>query len=204
MRLIPKTAAYGLAVAVLITPVAHAQMTKVPAEVKAGTYKLDASHSKVTWAVTHFGFSSYVGQFPDVNGTLKLDPKDLSVVDLQVTIDTTRIGTLNATLDKNLKAPGFLDTVKFPTASFKATKVTRTGDMTADILGNLTLKDVTKPVTLKAVFNQAGPNPLDKVYSLGFAATTTIKRSEFGVSAYVPAIGDSVTLTIDVEFKAVP
>jgi len=182
---------------------AQAQMTKAPAEVKAGAYKLDASHSKVTWAVTHFGFSSYVGQFPDADGTLKLDPKDLSTAQLQVTIDTTNVGTLNATLDKNLKAPGFLDTVKFPTASFKSTKVTRTGDMTADITGNLTLKDVTKPVTLKAVFNQAGANPLDKVYSLGFAATTTIKRSDFGVSAYVPAIGDNVTLTIDVEFKAV-
>jgi len=182
---------------------AQAQMTKAPAEVKAGAYKLDASHSKVTWAVTHFGFSSYVGQFPDADGTLKLDPKDLSTAQLQVTIDTTKVGTLNATLDKNLKAPGFLDTVKFPTASFKSTKVTRTGDMTADITGNLTLKDVTKPVTLKAVFNQAGANPLDKVYSLGFAATTTIKRSDFGVSAYVPAIGDNVTLTIDVEFKAV-
>ena len=194
----------ALAAALCLAPAAQAQMTKAPAEVKAGAYKLDASHSKVTWAVTHFGFSSYVGQFPDVNGTLKLDPKDLSVTDLQVTIDTTRIGTLNATLDKNLKAPGFLDTAKFPTASFKATKVTRTSDMTADILGNLTLKDVTRPVTLKAVFNQAGPNPLDKVYSLGFAATTTIKRSDFGVSAYVPAIGDMVTLTIDVEFKAGP
>ena len=198
------TLTFAFVAALSCAPAAQAQMTKVPAEVKAGAYKLDASHSKVTWAVTHFGFSTYVGQFPDVNGTLKLDPKDLSTADLQVTIDTTKVGTLNATLDKNLKAPGFLDTVKFPTASFKSTKVTRTGDMTADIAGNLTLKDVTKPVTLKAVFNQAGANPLDKVYSLGFAATTTVKRSDFGVSAYVPAIGDNVTLTIDVEFKAVP
>ena len=194
----------GLAAALCLASAAQAQMTKAPAEVKAGTYKLDAGHSKVTWAVTHFGFSSYVGQFPDVNGTMKLDPANLGATELQVTIDTTKIGTLNATLDKNLKAPGFLDTAKFPTASFKSTKVTRTGDMTADIVGDLTLKDVTKPVTLKAIFNQAGPNPLDKVYSLGFAATTTIKRSDFGVSAYVPAIGDNVTLTIDVEFKAVP
>ena len=194
----------GLAAALCLASAAQAQMTKAPAEVKAGTYKLDASHSKVTWAVTHFGFSSYVGQFPDVNGTMKLDPANLGATELQVTIDTTKIGTLNATLDKNLKAPGFLDTAKFPTASFKSTKVTRTGDMTADIVGDLNLKDVTKPVTLKAIFNQAGPNPLDKVYSLGFAATTTIKRSDFGVSAYVPAIGDNVTLTIDVEFKAVP
>lgn len=204
MRLIPKTAAYGLALAVLITPVAQAQTTKAPAEVTAGAYRLDASHSKVTWGVTHFGFSTYVGQFPDVNGTLKLDPKDLGVTDLQVTIDTTRIGTLNAVLDKHLKEPGFLDTAKFPTATFKATKVTRTSDKTADIAGNLTLKGVTKPVTLKATFNQAGKNPLDKVYSLGFAATAQIKRSEFGVSAYVPAISDDVTLNIDVEFKAVP
>lgn len=195
---------FALAATLAVAPAAQAQMTKVPAEAKAGAYKLDASHSKVTWAVTHFGFSSYVGQFPDVNGTLKLDPKNLDATDLQVTIDTTKIGTLNAALDKNLKAPGFLDTAKFPTAMFKSTKVTRTGDTTADIVGNLTLKDVTKPVILKAVFNQAGPNPLDKVYSLGFAATTTIKRSDFGVSAYVPAIGDNVTLTIDVEFKAVP
>lgn len=200
----PSTPVLALAATLCFGPAAQAQTSKVPAEVTAGAYRLDASHSKVTWGVTHFGFSTYVGQFPDVNGTLKLDPKDLGVTDLQVTIDTTKIGTLNAVLDKHLKEPGFLDTAKFPTATFKATKVTRTGDKTADIAGNLTLKGVTKPVTLKATFNQAGKNPLDRVYSLGFAATAEIKRSDFGVSAYVPAISDDVTLNIDVEFKAVP
>jgi polyisoprenoid-binding protein YceI len=195
---------FGLAAALVAAPAAQAQTTKAPAEVKAGAYKLEASHSKVTWSVSHFGFSNYVGQFPDVNGTMKLDPANLAATDLQVVIDTTKVGTLNATLDKNIKAPGFFDTVKFPTATFKSTKVTRTGDMTADITGDLTLKGVTKPVTLKAVFNQAGPNPLNKIYSLGFAATTTIRRSDFGVSAYVPAIGDMVNLTVDVEFQAVP
>jgi len=195
-------AAYGLAAALLLAPAAQAQTTQVPAQAKAGAYTLNTDHSKVTWSVTHLGFSTYVGQFSGVAGTLKIDPANLAATDLQVTIDTNLVGTLNPALDKHLKSADFLDTAKFPTATFKATKVARTGDRTADITGDLTLHGVTKPVVIHATFNQAGVNFVDKQYSLGFDGKAVIKRSEFGVAGYVPAVSDEVTLQLAAEFKA--
>ena len=204
MRLSLKTTACGLALAVLISPAAQAQeASRVPGNVRAGTYVTDPGHTKITWSLTHFGFSTYVGQFSKVAATLKLDPKAPQSADLQVTIDTASVGTLNPALDTHLKAPDFLDVAKFPQASFKSTAVKVTGERTADVTGDLTLHGVTKPVTLQVTFIQGGQNPLDKKYSLGFQARTVIKRSEFGVKAYSPAVGEEVTLQIDTELKAV-
>ena len=137
-----------------------------------------------------------------MDATLKVDPKAVGATALDVTIDATSLGTLNAALDTHLKSKDFLDVAAFPTATFKATKVTQTGEKTADIAGDLTLHGVTKPVVVHAVFNQAGPNPIDKKYELGFAGTAEINRSDFGIKAYVPAVSDKVTLTIEAEFKA--
>ncbi len=181
---------------------AQAQTTTTPAAVQAGTYKLDPGHGKITWSVTHFGFSTYIGQFGHVDATLKLDPKAVGTSALDVTVDANSLGTLNPALDTHLKSKDFLDVAAFPTASFKASKVTQTGDKTADIAGDLTLHGVTKPVVVHATFNQAGVNPLDKKYEVGFAGAAEINRSDFGIKAYVPAISDKVTLTIEAEFKA--
>jgi polyisoprenoid-binding protein YceI len=201
-----KSAALGFAATLVLSAGAvQAQpISTSPAAVLAGSYKLDPGHSKITWSVTHFGFSTYIGQFASVNGTLKLDPKAPANDAVDVTVDTGSLGTLNPALDTQLKSKGFLDVAAFPTATFKATKVTVTGERTANIDGQLTLHGVTKPVVVQAVFNQGGANPLDKKYSLGFAGSAKIKRSEFGITAYVPAISDDVTLTIEAEFKAVP
>jgi polyisoprenoid-binding protein YceI len=199
-----KFAALGLALALAAAAPASAQVVTAPAQVQAGAYKLDSDHGKITWSVSHFGFSTYVGQFATVNATLKLDPANLGATVLDATIDTNSLGTLNPALDKHLKSADFLDTAKFPTASFKATKVARTGDKTADITGDLTLHGVTKPVVVHATFNQAGPNPMVKTYQIGFAGQAVIKRSEFGITSYVPAISDEVTLTFEAEFRALP
>lgn len=203
MRYMFKTAAIGFAAALLLSAgAAQAQTTASPAAVQAGTYKLDPAHGKITWSVSHFGFSTYIGQFANVNATLKLDPKAPAAAALDVTVDTTSLGTLNPALDTHLKSADFLDVAKFPTATFKATKVTVTGPKTADIAGDLTLHGVTRPVVVQAAFIQAGANPVDKKYELGFAGSAKIKRSDFGIKAYLPVIGDEVTLTIEAEFKA--
>lgn len=205
MRSSFKLAAFGFAAALLVAaPAAQAQLTTSPAAAQAGAYKLDPAHGKITWSITHFGFSTYIGQFSNVNATLKVDPKAVGATALDVTIDTNSVGTLNAALDTHLKSKDFLDVAAFPTATFKATKVAQTGEKTADITGDLTLHGVTKPVVLHATFNQAGPNPIDKKYELGFAGSAEILRSEFGIKSYLPAISDKVTLTIEAEFKAVP
>ena len=204
MRPIFKSAALGFAAALLLSTAgaAQAQMVTTPAAVQAGTYKLDPAHGKITWSVTHFGYSTYIGQFSHVDATLKVDPKAVGASALDVTVDANSLGTLNAALDTHLKSKDFLDVAAFPSATFKATKVTQTGPKTADIAGDLTLHGVTKPVVVHATFNQGGVNPLDKKYSLGFAGTAEIVRSDFGIKAYVPAISDKVTLTIEAEFKA--
>ncbi|TAL33817.1 MAG: polyisoprenoid-binding protein [Phenylobacterium sp.] len=199
-----KTVAYALTVALVVAPVALAQSTQVPAEVKAGAYVLDPSHSKITWSVSHLGFSTYVGQFTGVAGTLKLDPKAVQAADLQVTVDTASVGTLNTALDNHLKSPDFLDVAKFPTATFKATSVKTTGERTADISGDLTLHGVTKPVVIEATFNRAGIAPTDGKYTVGFSGKAVLKRSDFGIKTYLPVLGDEVTLQLAAEFKPAP
>jgi polyisoprenoid-binding protein YceI len=203
MRSSFKFAAFGFAAALLVAaPAAQAQITASPAAVQAGTYNLDSDHGKITWSVNHFGFSTYVGQFAHLTATLKVDPKAVGATTLNVNVDTNSLGTLNTALDTHLKSKDFLDVAAFPTATFKATKVTQTGEKTADVAGDLTLHGVTKPIVVHATFNQAGPNPLDKKYRLGFAGSAEITRSDFGIKSYVPAISDKVTLTIEAEFKA--
>lgn len=203
MRPTRQIAAYGLAVALLSATGAAAQgFTQTPAEVKAGNYVIDPGHSKVTWSLSHFGFSTYVGQFTGVAATLKIDPKAPQSAALDVTIDAASVGTLNPALDNHIKSADFLDVAKFPQATFKATSVKVTGEKTADITGDFTLHGVTKPLVIHATFNQAGVNPVDKKYSLGFAGTAVVKRTDFGVKTYAPYVGDDVTLQIEAEFKA--
>lgn len=200
-----RSVAVGLALALTASAaLAQTAPNSSPVAVQAGTFKLDPAHSKITWSINHFGFSTYVGQFSHVDGVLKLDPKAVAGSALDVTVDATSLGTLNPALDTHLKSKDFLDVATFPTATFHATKVTQTGERTADIAGDLTLHGVTKPVTLQATFNLAGSNPADKTYRLGFAGAARIKRSEFGITSYLPALGDEVTLTIETEAKLQP
>lgn len=176
-------------------------LTKDPAAVKSGTYAVEPTHTKVVFAINHLGYSTYYGTFPKAEGTLVLDAANPAKSALDVTVDVTAISTDLKELNEHLLSPDFFDGAKFPKATFKSTKVELTGKNTAKVTGNLTLKGVTKPVTLDVTFNQAGPNFINKVYSVGFDATTTIKRSDFGVSAYVPAVGDEVTLRIGSELQ---
>ena len=200
-------AAIGLAAALILAPAAQAQpapLSQNPADIRAGTFNADPNHSKITWSVSHFGFHTYVGQFSSFTGSLTLDPKAPESAKLSVSIDTNTLGTLNPALDTHIKSPDFLDVAKFPQATFKATSVKRTGDKTADVTGDLTLHGVTKPVVVHAAFNQSGTAPTDRKYTVGFSGKAVVKRSDFGIKTYVPAIGDDVTLQIETEFKAPP
>jgi polyisoprenoid-binding protein YceI len=171
-----------------------------PATVNAGAYSVEPNHTRVLFAVSHMGFTTWYGEFTNVSGSLTLAPKAVSKSTLDITIPTATISTSNAKLDGELKGPEWLDATQYPTIEFKALHVVKTGKDTAKIIGDLTLHGVTKPVTLNAVFNGAGVNPLSKQYTVGFNATGEIKRSDFGVKTYVPLIGDEVTLTISAAF----
>lgn len=162
------------------------------------TFQLDPTHTYVLWQINHLGFSQQVGKWY-ASGSLTVD-KDKPVnskVEAEIKIDSLTTG-LND-LDEHLKGQLFLDAAKFPTATFKSDKVTMTGDKTAKVHGSLTLHGVTKPVVLNVTFNQAGINPVTENYTMGFSATTSIKRSDFGIKTLLPALGDEVKIEIGAE-----
>lgn len=180
----------------------EASTTSDPAQVKAGTYVLDKSHGKITWSISHMGFSTYIGQFTDVDAKLTLDPVKPANSTLDVTVNFSGIGTYNDKLDAHLKSEDFFNVSKFPTATFKATKIELTSSKTAKISGDLTLLGVTKTVTVDATFNQAGPTPMTNDYRVGFTGSSKLKRSDFGMTKFFPMLGDDVTLDIEAEFTA--
>jgi polyisoprenoid-binding protein YceI len=182
---------------------APAGPTNDPTQVRAGAYVLDPAHGKITWSVSHLGYSTYYGQITDVSAEAVLDPKEPVKSRLTVTIGTDSVNGLNDKLNQNLKTPDFFDTAKFPKATFTATGIEPTSPTTARVNGDLTLKGVTKAVSFDATFNQAGINPVSKAYTVGFDGRAVIKRSDFGISAFLPVLGDEVTLRLEGEFKAV-
>jgi polyisoprenoid-binding protein YceI len=181
---------------------AQAQVANAaPSAVQAGDYTVDASHTRTQFTVSHMGFSDWYGDFTGATGTLSLDPKAVAKAKVDITIPVASVVTTNATLDGELKSAAWFDADKFPTIRFTSTKVVQTGARTALISGDLTFHGVTKPVVLKASFNASGVNPLNKAYTIGFNATTELRRSEFGVKTYVPLISDTVDLRISAAFE---
>jgi polyisoprenoid-binding protein YceI len=175
-----------------------------PTTVPAGAYTLDPTHGRIVWQVSHMGLSEWFGNFASPTGMATFDPKNAAADKVDITIQTASLSTTNATLDGELKSPTWFDATKFPTLTFKSTHVVQTGPGTADVTGDLTLHGVTKPVTLKVKFRGAGVNVMNKHYTVGFDATTAIKRSDFGVTQYVPLIGDDVQITISAPFEKQP
>ncbi|MBC2769859.1 YceI family protein [Pusillimonas minor] len=162
------------------------------------TYVIDSSHTFPRFSYNHMGMSKQILRFNKTTGTVVLDKaaKDAKV---DVTIDTTTIDTGFEAFDGHIQGADFLDTAKFPTATFKSTKVVFEGDKPASIEGDLTIKGITKPVTLTVTSFFNGPHPMLKKEAVGANATTVIKRSDFGAGKYAPAVGDEVTLDIALE-----
>jgi polyisoprenoid-binding protein YceI len=174
---------------------------KVPAAEK---YDIDASHSGVVLGWNHFGFSNPTARFDKIEGSVLLDKADLTKSSISVTLPVEGLDTRVAKLDEELKSPDFLDATKYPTITFKSTKVEKTGENGLKITGDLTVHGVTKPVTLDAKVNKIGifeiPGVI-KAQAAGFDARTVIKRSDFGVTKYVPAVSDEITVRITLDAK---
>lgn len=166
----------------------------------SGTYAVDPDHTQVVFSLSHLGFTPYFGILPGATGTLVLDAAHPAASRVEISIPVARVLTPSDKLNEELRSAQWLDAVKYPAITFKSSSVTPTGPTTADIAGDLTLHGVTKPVTLKATLVKAGPNLMMKNFSAGFSATARIRRSDFGVSAYVPMVGDEVDLTIAAAF----
>jgi polyisoprenoid-binding protein YceI len=166
----------------------------------ADTYTLDPAHTQAIFTINHLGYSTITGSMHDLKGTLVLDSSKPEHSTIDVTIGANSVDTGYAARDKVLQGPMFFNTGQFPTITFKSTHIKKTGEKTADIEGNFTLLGITKPLTLKTIFNRMGPDTVGtNVYKAGFTATTSIKRSDFGMKAYVPYVGDYVQVVINFE-----
>ncbi len=197
-----------IAAAAIAQQPASAPGSKDPAAVTGGTYQVDPNHTLVLWTLDHLGFSPYSGIFGDVTGSLTIDPKQPNKAKVDVTIPVSKVVTASAALTKHLLRPGkdggepdFFGASP-PDARFVSTSVIASGE-TARINGNLTLNNVTRPVTLDASFYGAGKLPAEMggKENVGFRATGKIRRSEFGLGFGVPMVGDEVTLDISAAFE---
>lgn len=181
--------------------------------IPAGAYTLDLSHASLIFRVNHLGFSHYTARFKRMEASLDLDPAKPEDAALKVSVDTKSLETDYPFPDKEdfnakLIGPEWLDAKTHPVITFTSTTITKTGDNTADVTGDLSLKGVTKPVTLSVTYNggYAG-HPFDPAGArIGFSGHGTLKRSDFGVSYGIPApgttfgVGDDVEIIVEAEF----
>lgn len=166
---------------------------------KPVAYKIDPTHTATVFSWSHFGFSTPSANFSDIQGTINVDNAKPENSSVNVTIPLSSLNTNVKALDEHLQKADFFDAAKYSNITFKSTKVQAAGKNKYKITGNLTVKDVTKPVVLDAVLNKQGMHPMTKAESIGFNATTSFNRSAFGVGAYVPNVGDKITVNITTE-----
>ena len=168
----------------------------------AQSWNYDAAHSSVAFSIKHLAVSTTKGEFDKVDIKLSGDARKPSTLSAEVTIQTASVNTKNEKRDEHLRAPDFFDAAKYPTITFKSNMVHDMGGGKLMIMGDLTVHGVTRPVTLDATLNKAAFNPMFKADVIGFDATATIKRSDFGVGAYVPNVGDEIAIRITTEAQA--
>lgn len=171
-----------------------------PVDVTAGTYRLDPDHWSVTFDVSHFGFSRYVARFDAMDATLNVVPDAPEQSSVAVTIKAASLNARNAELDKKLTGPELLDAARFPDITFKTTSLKRLEGNKGEMTGTLIMHGVSHPVTLDVTFNGGAKNPLTGIDTLGFSATGSFDRSQWGLSAWWPAVGNEVRVAIEAEF----
>lgn len=175
-----------------------AAVAAAPALAAPETYVVDSSHSFPSFSYNHLGYSIQMSRFDKATGTVTLD-KAAKTAAVDIVIDAKSVSTGSATFNEHIQGEDFLDTAKHPTATFKSTKVVFEGDKPVSIDGNLTLKGVTRPVTLKVTSFHAMPHPMAKKDAIGANATTKVKRTDFNMGKNVPYVGDEVTIDIALE-----
>lgn len=169
----------------------------------ADSYKFDSSHAQALFSYNHLGFSTTWGMFSGFDGTATLDADNLANSSVNVTMGLDTLLTGWEGRDGHFKSPDFFNAEKFPTVTFKSTNVEPTGDKTAKVTGDLTILGETKPVTLDVTLNKVGEHPIKKKGWAGFDASTTLKRTEWGLGKFAPFVGDEVKIQISVEMEKV-
>ncbi|EPF6421209.1 TPA: polyisoprenoid-binding protein [Acinetobacter baumannii] len=187
-----KTLSFGLAVALASTVTLAAPVD----------YKIDPTHTATVFSWNHFGFSTPSANFSDIQGVIKVDNAKPANSSVNVTIPLSSVNTNVPALDKEFQEEAWFNATKYPNITFKSTKVETKDKKHFKITGDLTVKGITKPVVLDAVLNKQGEHPMAKVPAIGFNATTSFNRSDFGLGNYVPNVGDKITVNITTEATA--
>jgi polyisoprenoid-binding protein YceI len=175
-----------------------ASTVAAPALAAPETFVVDGTHTFPRFSYSHFGFSTQLSHFNKTTGKVVLD-KAAKTATVDIEIDTKSVDTGYGTFNEHIQGEDFLDTAKYPTATFKSSKVVFEGDTPVSIEGQLTLKGVTKPVTLTVSSYKAMPHPMMKKDAIGANAWTVVKRSEFNAGKYAPNVGDEVRIDIAIE-----
>jgi polyisoprenoid-binding protein YceI len=163
------------------------------------TYKIDVAHTQTFFTVNHMGFSNSTGAVSVKEGSLIFDDADWSKSKLDVTLDIGSLQFNDKTWNEHMADAKFFNTAKFPTARFISSKVEKLAGNKGRVTGELTLLGISKPVVLEIVKNKVDKNPMSGKPYAGFSATGSLKRSDWGMSAYVPNVADMATLRIELE-----
>ena len=168
----------------------------------AAPYTLDKSHAHVTFQVGHLGFSTVHGQFRKFDATIDFDPSNVEATQVSFTIDAASVDTLWDARDEHIRGKDFLDVTNHPNITFVSTSVKPTGAETAEIMGDLTIRGVTKPVTFQATLNKIGPSPFNPNQTIaGFTVTGQIDRTQYGVNYAAPAVSAIIRIVVDLEMS---
>ena len=162
------------------------------------TYVIDGTHTYPRFSYSHFGFSTQLSRFDKTTGKIVID-REAKTGEVNVTITTNSVDTGYPLFNEHIQGEDFLDTAKYPTATFTSNKVNFDGEKVASVDGTLTLKGISKPVTLNVTSFQCMPHPMLKKDACGANATALVKRTEFNMGKYAPNVGDDVTLSIAIE-----
>ena len=162
------------------------------------TYTIDNTHTFPRFSYNHLGYSTQLSRFDKTTGTITID-RAAKTGAVNVTIDTTSVNTGSPVFNEHIQGADFLDTAKYPTATFVSNKVNFNGDNVASVDGTLTLKGISKPVSLTVTSFQCMLHPMILKNACGANATTVVKRTDFNMGKYAPLVGDEVTISLSIE-----
>ena len=180
----------------LLTPTVESDITKL----KSGQYSLDSSHASVLFKVQHLGLSTYVGRFNRFDARLDFDPSSVGSAELSAVIDIDSLDINDQSLQEDLMRATWFNQAKYPKARFSTLSVKPTKAEKFEFTGNLDWRGITKPVVMLVTFHGGANNLLTGKYTLGFSAEGSFKRSDFGMDAYIPLVGDEVKIEVEAEF----
>jgi polyisoprenoid-binding protein YceI len=182
-----------------VTLILAASIAALASQAQADKFTVDPQHTMVQFSVERLGYSRTLGFFRDISGELVFDEADPQAAQINVVLQTASIDTNLAPRDAWLQGEDMLNAAAHPQITFASTAIELTGENTGLVTGDLTMNGVTKSMTLDVVFNRRAPNPLSKADTVGFSATGTLMRSDYGVAAFLGPLGDEITIEIQLE-----